>query len=102
MTTRFLSHTFAFLPNFSWKMPMVVLAAGSPCFRRCLACRVCTLPVACVVMGLTLGFGYLAVTRAADAERTRLRKMLEGISPTHADELEILGQARVNCDTPSD
>ena len=46
--------------------------------------------------------GAAAALWAGSLEQSRLREMLQGIAPTYAQELELMGHAAVTLDTPAD
>jgi signal transduction histidine kinase len=54
------------------------------------------------IVALALLGGYFAVEHAAEHERERLARLLNGMAPTYAVEMEQLGHAAVNFDTPPD
>lgn len=54
------------------------------------------------VLAVLAAVGGVAPEVAGEHERGRLRDMLSGIAPTYAQEMELLGHARMALDTPAD
>lgn len=50
--------------------------------------------------GVILALGWIPVHKAGEAEAQRVRGMLMGFAPTYALEMQRLGHASVNADTP--
>ncbi|MBL8878693.1 MAG: response regulator [Phycisphaerales bacterium] len=58
-------------------------------------------PTALMIMSL-FAAGWWWVDAAGNNERSRLRRMVEGLAPTYAQELHRLGHERITPDTPGD
>lgn len=56
-------------------------------------------PVAWVALAAILALGVLGTEFAGQYEKSRLRDMLEGIAPTYAMEMELLGHSSVDLET---
>ncbi|HRK30610.1 MAG TPA: ATP-binding protein [Tepidisphaeraceae bacterium] len=59
-------------------------------------------PSSSLLLGILIVAGFIMPEVAGERERARLQKMLDGIAPTYAQELELLGHSRLTLDTPAD
>ena len=55
-----------------------------------------------MILAVLLVGGWFLAEDAGNRQRERLRKQVEGLAPTYARELELLGHSQITLDTPAD
>ena len=61
-----------------------------------------TVGIGWFVVLAVLAAGWFLVHAEGEEERERLRKRIEGLAPTYANELALMGHASITVDTPAD